>query len=76
MFLSFSLYIYIYVYSSLFRFIYTYKYIYIYIYIYMYKRIARVQTTQQTPSAPSLFFVLASSINALVFDASLRRSLG
>ena len=50
--------------------------IYTYIYIYMYRRIARVQTTQQTPSAPSLFFVLASSINALVFDASLRRSLG
>jgi len=62
MFLSFSLYIHINIYT--------------YIYIYMYRRIARVQTAQQTPSAPSLFFVLASSINALVFDASLRRSLG
>ena len=48
----------------------------IFIYIYIYRRMARVQTTQQTPSAPSLFIVLASSIIALVFDASLRRSLG
>ena len=85
-FLSFSQYIYIYIYSFLFRFIYIHLYIYIiflyiyihyiYIYIYIYRRMARVQTTQQTPSAPSLFTVLASSIIALVFDASLRRSLG
>ena len=69
---SFVLYIYIYIYT-----LYFYIYIYIhYIYIYIYRRMARVQTTQQTPSAPSLFIVLASSIIALVFDASLRRSLG
>ena len=72
MFLSFSLYIYMFIPLSFDLYI----HINIYIYIYMYRRIARVQTTQQTPSAPSLFFVLASSINALVFDASLRRSLG
>ena len=74
MFLSFSLYIYMFIPLSFD--LYIHINIYTYIYIYMYRRIARVQTTQQTPSAPSLFFVLASSINALVFDASLRRSLG
>ena len=76
LFLSLSFYIYIYIHLYIYI-IFLYIYIhYIYIYIYIYRRMARVQTTQQTPSAPSLFIVLASSIIALVFDASLRRSLG
>jgi hypothetical protein len=70
-FLSFSLYIYIYIYLFLslsiyiYIYIYTYKYIHIYIYIYMYRREARVQTTQQTPSAIHCFLFLQAALMRL-----------